>query len=121
MTQGDPLAMASYDIGFLPLIKRLKLEYTYVTQPWYADDAVALCTFDNIGLYFISLKKFSLGRGYYLKPSKIVLIVHPDNLATRKRFGLHHRFKVCTGAHYLGGFIEDDKSRRYWLKDRTSK
>ena len=33
----------------------------------------------NIGLYFNSLKLFSLGRGYYPEPSKSVLIIHPDN------------------------------------------
>ena len=32
---------------------------------------------------------------------------------------MRHRFKVCTGAHYLGGFIGDDKSKRDGLKERT--
>ena len=36
--------------------------------------------------YFHSLTRLGLGRGYYLKPSKIVLIVHPENLEAGKLF-----------------------------------
>ena len=39
-TQGDPLAMAMYAIGTLPLIHKLQGEGD-VTQAWYADDASA--------------------------------------------------------------------------------
>ena len=63
--QGDALAMVAYVIGVLPLIKRLKLAYPDVTQPWYANDAGELGTFDNMELYFNLLKRFVLGRGYY--------------------------------------------------------
>ena len=41
--------------------------------------------------------------------------MQPDNLAAGKGFGLRHRFKVFMGAHYLGIFIGDDKSKRGWL------
>ena len=52
-------------------------------------------------------------------PPQNVLIMHLDNIYTRKLFGLHHGFKICTGARYLGGFIRDDNSKCDWLIDRT--
>ena len=48
-TQGGSLSMVSYGIGVLLLIKRLKLARRDVTH-------VALGMFDNIWLYFNSLK-----------------------------------------------------------------
>ena len=65
------------------------------------------------------LERQGPGRGYYTKPSKSVLIVHPENLETRKYFGVCHNFKVCTGARYLCGYIGDDKSKHYLLKEYT--
>ena len=42
--------------------------------------------------------------------------MHPDNPEDMNRFGLHQRFKVCTGVCYLGVFIRNDKSKHYWQK-----
>ena len=47
--------------------------------------------------------------------------MHPENLKAGKRFGASSRFKVCTGARYLGGYIGNEKSKCEWLKDRTEK
>ena len=39
-TQGDPLAMAMYSIGILPLVDQLQSEGA--KQVWFADDATAV-------------------------------------------------------------------------------
>ena len=111
MNQGYPLAMVAYDIGFIPPIKVPKAAYRGVTQPWYTDNSGVLGMFNNIGLYFNSLKNFSLGRGYYPKSSKTVLIVHPDNITAGKYFVLCHRSKgfhrlVLSGRFYWGCQIQ---------------
>ena len=108
MTQGVPLSMVSYIIGVLPLIERLKAAYPDVAKPYYADNSGGPGMFDNIGLYFNSLKCFALGHEYYPKPPKNVLIVHPDNFADGKKFSFCCRFNVFTGIHYLSIFIGDD-------------
>ena len=115
MTQGYPLAMFAYGIDVLPVIKWLKAEDPEITQPWYADYASALGMFVIIKLYFNSLKRFVPGCGYYPKPSKIVLIVHPDNIKPEKWFLLRYGFKVCTGTCYLVSFIRDYETKRDWL------
>ena len=51
-SRGGPLALVTYDIGVLLLIKRLKAAYLDVTQTWYADDVGALGTYENIMSYF---------------------------------------------------------------------
>ena len=119
MTQGDSLDMFAYGIGVTLLIKRLEAEFTDIAQPRYADDTGAIDMFKNIGFYFNLLKRFGLCCEYCPKPPKIVLIVQPNNLESRKRYVLIHGFKVCTGARYLGGYIGDDESKCDCLKLRT--
>ena len=45
--------------------------------------------------------------------------MHPKNIEAEKELGNHHVFKVCTGALYLRGYIRDDDSKSYWLKEHT--
>ena len=51
------------------------------------------------------------GHGNYIKNSKSVHIMHPGNLKVGKEFGARYRFKVYTGAPYIGVIIGDDESK----------
>ena len=72
--------MVAYSILLLFLIKPPKAAYIDVTKLWYTDNAGALATFDNVELYFISLKHNGPAGGYFPYPTKIILIVHPEKL-----------------------------------------
>ena len=111
--------MVAYGVGIIPLIKLPKAEFPEVTHTWYNEDYGAIGTFANVELYFNSLQRFVLGLGYYPEPTKIIIIMHPYNIESIKRFGLCHGFKLCTDARYLGGFIANDESKRDWIKVRT--
>ena len=111
--------MVAYSIVILPLIKRLKLTYPDVTQPWYADNDGALDTFENLERYFNILKCNGPAWGYYPDPTKIIMILHPNNLEAEELLFRCRGFKVCTGARYLGGYIRDDESKCDWIKNRT--
>ena len=108
--------MIAYGIGILPLIKNLKRDIPDVTQALYDEDAGSLGTSAIIETYFDFLKRQGPVHGYYLKPSKSLLILHPDNIKVRKEFGAHHGFKLCMGACYLGGYIGDDESKSDFLR-----
>ena len=75
--------------------------------------------FARLETYFDSLTRQGLGRGYHPEPTKSVLIVRPDNIEAGKLIGARHVFRACTGAHYLGGYIGDNKSKHNWLRKRT--
>ena len=62
--QGGPLAMITYGLGIIPLIKNLKTAHPGITQPWYAEDAGALGTFGNIEEYFNYLTQVDLEHEY---------------------------------------------------------
>ena len=117
MPQEEPLAVVECMIGVLPLIKRLKLAYPSIPQPWYAGDSGALGTFDNLEKYFNSFKINVPDQGYYPKPTKIVLIVHPENIKAGELFVDHHGFTFYTGARYIRVYIGDNKSKDAWLKN----
>ena len=118
MTQGGP----RYDHqrrGHCPTYQKLKIDFPDITHPWYADNASALVMFVIVNACVNLLKRHGLEGGYYPKPPKSVLIVPPKYIEAKKRFFLHHGFKVCRGARYLVRNSRYDKSKRDWLKDRT--
>ena len=72
--------------------------------------------FDHLENYFKALNCISPERGYLPDPTKSILVVHPQNPELGEELRRHHRFKVCTGAHYLGGYIGDEKTKGDCLK-----
>ena len=45
--------------------------------------------------------------------------MHTYNPEAGEVFRESHGFKVCTGTHYLGGYIGYDESKRDWLRECT--
>ena len=119
MGMGRPVSsMIAYSIGILQVIKNLKQEIPDITQSWYADDAVNLGMFARLETYFDSLIRHGPGWDNHPNPTKSVLIVRPENLEAGKLFGACHRFRMCTCAHYLGGYIGDGESKHNLLRER---
>lgn len=77
-TQGDPLAMAMYAIGILPLIHRLKGES--VKQVWYADDATAGAQLAQLRDWWDRLVEHGPDYGYYPNASKTWIVVKEDKV-----------------------------------------
>ena len=74
--------MIKYGIWVLPLIQELRDAHPRVTHPWYADDAGAGGTFKKILAHFWDLQDQGPLRGYFLEPTKILLVVALRNMAS---------------------------------------
>ena len=107
VTKGEPLAMISYEIGVLPLIRELQGYHLHVTQPWYTDDGGAGRKFGHILEHIQDLQARGPARGYYPDPTKSILVVAQGNVARAEEFFRGMVIQVVTVHYYLGGFIGD--------------
>ena len=76
ITQGYLLAMISYSILILSLIRILKKYHTSATSIWYTNDGNAASTLLLIHNFFIELCNISKDYRYFLEASKSILLMH---------------------------------------------
>jgi len=99
-TQGDPVAMAMYAIGILPLILHLQEE---ADQLRYADDSSAGGTIKNLRGWWDKLQKLGPNYGYFTHPQKSVLVVKEHRLAEAEAAFEGTGIQVSSlGGRYLG-------------------
>ena len=72
--------MIAYGIGVLPLISDLRRDHPHVTQLWYADDAGAGGSLGAVMAHFRDLQLKGTDRGYFLDPTKSILVVAERNV-----------------------------------------
>ena len=103
-TQGDPLAMAMYALGTLPLIRAVTTPSA--KQTWYADDAAAGGNLRHIRQWWNRLAAVGPDFGYFANSSKSWLVVKEQHLAEAERVfaetGLHIN---CEGKRHLGAAL----------------
>ena len=78
--------------------------HTSVTQTWYADDAGAGSTFGGIRRNLDNLMVRTPPRGYFLDPTKSILVVPPWNVPRADDFFRRYGICIVTGSCYLRGF-----------------
>ena len=57
IVQGCPIATTCYGLLVLTLIRKLKVGFTSIESPWYADDGLAADSLENIGSFFKRLEE----------------------------------------------------------------
>ena len=116
-TQGDPLAMAMYAIGTLPLILRLQHE---ADQIWYADDSSAGGTIKSLKGWWDKLQRLGPDYGYFVNPSKSLIIAKKECLAeaesTFQDTGIH---TSSSGGSYLGSVIGDNSFKEIFVQKKV--
>ena len=58
-------------------------------------------------------------RGYFLDPTKSILVVAPRNVARAEEFFRGMVLQVVTGSWYLGGFIGYGAAEKRWLAGKV--
>jgi hypothetical protein len=120
LAQGDPLSMFGYRISILPLIRKFKLGFPAVKQPWYANDAGAGGCFSDIRKFFLQLQEIGPAYGYFPEPTKSILIVRAHNRTISRSTFNDLKFKVQAGSRYLGGYIGSQADRELWVQEKVS-
>ena len=72
--QGDPLAMAMFAVGIVPLIR--EMEGTH--QVWFADDAASVGSLNEVHQWWTKLEEIGPRYGYHPNPNKTWLIVKDE-------------------------------------------
>ena len=62
--------------------------------------------------HFLDLQARGPSQGYYLEPTKSILVVAPGNVAWSEEHFRGLGIRVVTGHRYLGGFIGDVAAER---------
>ena len=123
VAQGDPLSMAVYGIGLLPLAEHLRRKFPRVLQPWYADDMAAMGVPDEVAGCVVELQRVGPMFGYHPEPEKSWGICPlADEAAGKAAFeaeGL--AIKWCRGQRYVGGFVGSLAMRDRWLEPKVKR
>ena len=101
-TQGDPMAMAMYAIGIMPLIQRLR-SVNSTKQIWYADDCTGCGSLEDLSDWWNTLSNLGPLYGYFPNSSKSTLLVKPEHLDKAGRIFHNSDIKlVLDGVCVLG-------------------
>ena len=105
-TQGDPLAMAMYAIGTLPLIHRLD---GIAKQVWYADDSAAASKLDQLKRWWNMLNEIGPLYGYFPNGAKTHILVKSQHIEKAKEIFKGTSITISDGGErYLGSAMGTD-------------
>jgi hypothetical protein len=100
--QGDPLAMAMFALGIAPLIKELEGIY----QIWFADDAAAGGSLEEVYQWWNKIVEIGPRYGYYPNPGKTWLLVKENEFESAQNLFESSGVNITSsGRKHLGAAI----------------
>ena len=103
-TQGDPLAMAMYALGTVPLIRRAAS--SKAVQAWFADDSTAASTLTRLHKWWSILEEEGPSYGYYINAKKSILLVKPECLDRAREIFQDSSIDIRSdGCRHLGAVL----------------
>ena len=103
--QGDPLAMITYVLGILSLIRNLLISHPGVNHPWYTNDTGKGGTFDGIRRHLDKLTARGPQWGYFPDLTNSISVMSIWNVLQKETFFCGYDLKIVTGIRYLGSFV----------------
>ena len=58
-------------------------------------------------------------RGYFPKPTRIILVVSPRNVLQAEAFFCGYGLEIVMGSRYLGDFVGGKLSQSWWIEDKV--
>ena len=117
-TQGDPLAMAMYAIGILPLINQLNP--LPAKQAWFADDATAEGQIQHLHDWWTSLNHNGPSFGYHANPAKTWLIIKAEHLPSATKLFQGTGVNITTnGKRHLGAALGSRSFVESYMQDKV--
>ena len=125
-TQGDPMSMAFYAIGVLPLIRAVKKEESIkdIIQMWYADDSSAGDRIPKLIKWLEFLINKGPQYGYFPEPSKSIFVVHPKDVEKTQQqlndaLKENERPKIRTDHRFLGGNLGNAHANYKYIQGKV--
>ena len=111
-TQGDPLAMATYGIGILPLLTAAQKDGHQTKRVAFADDLAGTKKLQNLLVWWNNIVEIGPKLGFYPKASKSWLIVPQELYQEAVELFAGTGVKITWKGHeYLGGFIGSQEGK----------
>ena len=103
IVQRCPLATTGCGLLVLPLIRKLKVEFTFLESPWYADDGSAAGSLENVGTFFKRLEEIGPIYGSFPEESNSILVVRGRDMEKANIFKEKNNFnfQIKNGYRYL--------------------
>ena len=119
-TQGDPIAMALYGIGILPLMSVLK--QPGVKQITFADDLNGAGKINSLHNWWNNLLIFGSKIGYFPEPSKSWLIVKSEKLKEAEQVFNDSKVNItCDGREHLGATVGSNTFKESYVTSKVDK
>ena len=121
-TQGDPIAMAMYALGILPLLQHnIDVPMGEKTKRIaYADDFTGIGTLQKLKQWWDDINKIGPYIGYYPKASKSVLIVKEEHAEEAAALFVNTQIRITTKGHrHLGAVVGDSSYKNEYVSDKV--
>ena len=121
VTQGDPISMALYALGILPLLSIMKkdCEKLNISHAAYADDISGVGKLKELRKWWDNVTEYGPMLGYHPEPSKSWLIVKIEYLNQAERiFGDTGIQITMEGRKHLGAAIGTDEFKNSYVAEK---